>query len=49
MAVESVPNRQGRLVIGDAMFCQRDFCQQVIDARGDYKESAHLGLPIYNT
>ncbi len=25
-----------RLVTGDAMFCQRDFCQQVIDARGDY-------------
>ncbi len=27
---------QGRLVTGDAMFCQRDFCQQVIDAKGDY-------------
>ena len=27
---------EGRLVSGDAMFCQRDFCQQVIDARGDY-------------
>ena len=27
---------EGRLVTGDAMFCQRDFCQQVIDARGDY-------------
>jgi len=27
---------QGRLVTGDAMFCQRDFCQQVIDAGGDY-------------
>ncbi len=26
----------GRLVTGDAMFCQRDFCQQVIDAGGDY-------------
>jgi hypothetical protein len=25
---------EGRLVTGDAMFCQRDFCQQVIDARG---------------
>jgi len=27
---------EGRLVSGDAIFCQRDFCQQVIDARGDY-------------
>jgi DDE_Tnp_1-associated/Transposase DDE domain len=27
---------EGRLVSGDAMFCQRDFCQQVIDAKGDY-------------
>jgi predicted transposase YbfD/YdcC len=27
---------EGRLVTGDAMFCQRYFCQQVIDARGDY-------------
>src|SRR5208337_5307002 len=27
---------EGRLVTGDAMFCHRDFCQQVIDARGDY-------------
>jgi hypothetical protein len=27
---------EGRLVTGDAMFCQRDFCQQVIDTKGDY-------------
>jgi len=27
---------QGRLITGDAMFCQRDFCQQVIAAGGDY-------------
>jgi hypothetical protein len=27
---------EGRLITGDAIFCQRDFCQQVIDARGDY-------------
>jgi DDE_Tnp_1-associated/Transposase DDE domain len=27
---------EGRLVTGDAMFCQRDFFQQVIDAKGDY-------------
>jgi len=27
---------QGRLVSGDAIFCQRDYCQQVIDSGGDY-------------
>jgi hypothetical protein len=27
---------QGRLITGDAMFCQRDFCQQVLDGGGDY-------------
>jgi DDE family transposase len=27
---------KGRLVTGDAMFCQRDYCQQVIDSGGDY-------------
>jgi hypothetical protein len=27
---------EGRVVTGDAMFCHRDFCQQVLDARGDY-------------
>jgi DDE_Tnp_1-associated/Transposase DDE domain len=27
---------EGRLITGDAMFCQRDLCQQVIDAKGDY-------------
>jgi DDE_Tnp_1-associated/Transposase DDE domain len=27
---------EGRLITGDAIFCQRDFCQQVIDAKGDY-------------
>jgi DDE_Tnp_1-associated len=27
---------EGRLVTGDAMFCQRDLSQQVIDARGHY-------------
>lgn len=27
---------RGRLITGDAMFCQRDFCQQVVDAEGDY-------------
>jgi hypothetical protein len=27
---------EGRLITGDAMFCQRDFCQRVLDAGGDY-------------
>jgi hypothetical protein len=27
---------RGRLITGDAMSCQRDFCQQVLDAGGDY-------------
>lgn len=27
---------KGKLVIGDAMFCQRDVCQQVLDSGGDY-------------
>jgi hypothetical protein len=25
-----------RIVIGDAMFCQRDLCQEIIDREGDY-------------
>lgn len=27
---------QGRLVTGDAMFCQRELCQQIVTAGGDY-------------
>jgi hypothetical protein len=27
---------QGRVVVGDAMFCQRDLCQQIVDSAGDY-------------
>jgi len=27
---------QGRIVTGDAMFCQRDLCQEIIDGGGDY-------------
>lgn len=26
----------GRVVVGDAMFCQREVCQSVLDANGDY-------------
>ena len=27
---------EGRVITGDAMFCQRDLCQQIIDSGGDY-------------
>jgi hypothetical protein len=27
---------EGRVVVGDAMFCQRELCQQVIDSGGHY-------------
>lgn len=27
---------KGRVITGDAIFCQRDLCQQIIDAEGDY-------------
>jgi len=27
---------KGRVVVGDATFCQRDLCQQTLDAGGDY-------------
>ena len=27
---------QGRLITGDAMFCQRELCEQVVDQGGDY-------------
>jgi hypothetical protein len=27
---------KGKIVIGDAIFCQRDVCQEVIDQQGDY-------------
>jgi len=27
---------QGRVITGDAMFCQRDVCQVIIDSGGDY-------------
>lgn len=27
---------QGRVLTGDALFCQRNLCQQVVDAGGDY-------------
>lgn len=27
---------KGRVILGDAMFCQRDVCQQIVDSGGDY-------------
>lgn len=27
---------EGRLITGDAMFCQREVCQQIVDRGGDY-------------
>jgi hypothetical protein len=27
---------KGRLVTGDAMFCQRELCQEIVDSGGDY-------------
>lgn len=27
---------QGKVITGDAIFCQRDLCQQIVDAGGDY-------------
>jgi hypothetical protein len=27
---------KGRVVVGDAMFCQRDVCEQIVDSGGDY-------------
>ena len=27
---------RGRLITGDAIFCQRDLCQQVVQDGGDY-------------
>ncbi len=27
---------RGRVIVGDAMFCQREICQQILDDQGDY-------------
>lgn len=27
---------EGKVVGGDAMFCQRDLCEQIVDSGGDY-------------
>jgi hypothetical protein len=36
---------QGRIVTGDAMFCQRDLCQAIITAGGDYVFAAKDNQP----
>ena len=36
---------RGRVVTGDAMFCQRDFCKGVIDAGGDYLLTVKANQP----
>lgn len=27
---------KGKVIVGDAMFCQRDLCEQIVDSGGDY-------------
>lgn len=38
-AIELLQNLvlKGRVALGDAMFCQREVCEQVLDAEGDYR------------
>ncbi len=36
---------QGRVLTGDALFCQRDLCQQVLDAGGDYVLTVKANQP----
>jgi predicted transposase YbfD/YdcC len=36
---------KGKVVTGDAMFCQRDFCKAVIDAGGDYLLTVKANQP----
>jgi hypothetical protein len=40
---------KGRIVIGDAMFCQRDVCAEVIDQGGDYLFFAKANQPGLQT
>lgn len=35
----------GRVVVGDAMFCQRDLCAQIVEAQGDYLVSVKENQP----
>jgi predicted transposase YbfD/YdcC len=36
---------QGRVIVGDAMFCQRDVCQQIVESGGDYLVSVKKNQP----
>jgi predicted transposase YbfD/YdcC len=36
---------RGRLVTGDALYCQRDLCQQIVAAGGDYFVSVKANQP----
>jgi len=40
---------KGRIVMGDAMFCQRDICAEVIDQGGDYIFFAKANQPGLQT
>jgi predicted transposase YbfD/YdcC len=40
---------KGRLVSGDAILCQRDFCQEVIDQGGDYLLTVKANQPGLQT
>ncbi len=40
---------KGKVISGDAMFCQRDFCQEVIDRGGDYLLTVKANQPGLET
>jgi predicted transposase YbfD/YdcC len=27
---------KGKVIVGDAMFCQREICEEIVDSDGDY-------------
>lgn len=36
---------EGQVIVGDAMFCQREVCQQIVDSGGDYFVSVKENQP----
>lgn len=36
---------EGRVIVGDAMFCQREVCQQIIDSGGQYLVAVKANQP----
>lgn len=38
---------QGRVIVGDAMFCQRDLCQQIVDSGGHYLVCVKENQPTF--